>query len=100
MIGYQDLKHLVSDEGMAELPPIVDQDARRRWWAERGVDYPGLERYCVEDGADTAENTIIEALGGAGFSLAALPVVLAATAAMSVETGFMLGWRACERQGR
>jgi hypothetical protein len=91
VIGYGELK------AIAESAPrgYPDRERLEEWWAERGVDHDGLERFCMEDAADSVENAL-PTMAGAGVD-DRLAAVLSAGYAMSTEIGFVLGWIAHER---
>lgn len=90
MFGYDELKRITA---APERYPDIER--LNSWWAERGVDHEGLERFCIEDAEDSVKNGMPmlsdEKLSPYGQA------VIAAGYAMSTEVGFILGWLAHEQ---
>lgn len=93
MIGYDELK------AITESAPLgyPDRERLKEWWAERGVDHDGLERFCAEDAHDSL-TLALPVL--AEHSAADRDQIIGAGYAMSTEIGFLLGWIAHERRSR
>jgi hypothetical protein len=62
VIGTADFERLM-DETETAYPPQDDKGAAA-WWAERGIDYRALMRWCASEGTDDLKNAIPIALGG------------------------------------
>lgn len=88
VVGYQELKEITDRAG--ELYPRKGH--QRSWWAARGVDYEGLQQFCLEDAIDTFENVMPQLTADAPLS-----DVIGGGYAMQTEVGFLLGWLACEQ---
>lgn len=88
MIGYDEIK-AITDQADWLYPP---NDDRAGWWAERGIDYAGLTRFCAEDGEDSVDKVLPLVEDGVPPHL-----LIGAGLAMSTEIGFLLGWLAHEK---